>query len=303
MAAEGAAGNEGVVFVVIHDKEGVLAGLAGRAPNETQRAGGALSTASETRDVEVDRAGGKGKRERVVEVSVPVHVEGVDAAWGRVRVGLSYDIVASELRHLGMQLVLLGALLAALAVVCVRWLARRITAPLRILAQGTEALAAGDLQHRIPVSGAKELSDLARAFNTMSDRLQEKAGESQVFQDALERLNSTLEHQVYERTHALEESTVQYKSLVESSPDSILIVQNGSVRFINRAFAETFGISEARRRRRWRAVASPRGKAARVRGRRKCSARTRRAASATWSCAGAASSTTATPRRSASSST
>jgi sensor histidine kinase regulating citrate/malate metabolism len=146
MAAEGAAGNEGVVFVVIHDKEGVLAGLAGRAPNETQRAVGALPAGSETRDVEVDRAGAKGKREQVVEVSVPVHVEGVDAAWGRVRVGLSYDIVASELRHLGMQLVLLGALLAALAVLCVRWLAPHHGAA-RILAQGTEALAAGDLQH------------------------------------------------------------------------------------------------------------------------------------------------------------
>jgi PAS domain S-box-containing protein len=244
MAAEGAAGNEGVVFVAIHDKEGVLAGVAGRAPIGAEMAADVLLAGNETRDVEVDRAGGKGKPERVVEVSVPVHVEGVDAAWGRVRVGLSYDIVASELRRLGMQLVLLGALLALLAVLCVRWLARRITAPLRILAQGTEALASGDLQHRIPVSGAKELSDLARAFNTMSDRLQEKAGESQVFQDALERLNSTLEHQVHERTHALEESTVQYKSLVESSPDSILIVQNGSVRFINRAFAETFGIPE-----------------------------------------------------------
>ena len=244
MAAEGAAGNEGVVFVAIHDKEGVLAGVAGRAPSEVRQVDDILSPGNETRDVEVDRANGKGKRERVVEVSVPVHVDGVDAAWGRVRVGLSYDIVASELRRLGMQLVLLGALLALVAVLCVRWLARRITAPLRILAQGTEALAAGDLQHRIQVSGGKELSDLARAFNTMSDRLQEKAGESQVFQNALERLNATLEHQVHERTHALEESTVQYKSLVESSPDSILIVQQGSVRFINRSFAETFGIPE-----------------------------------------------------------
>jgi PAS domain S-box-containing protein len=106
-------------------------------------------------------------------------------------------------------------------------------------------LARGDLEHRIPVSGAKELSDLARAFNTMSDRLQEKACESQVFHDALERLNATLEQQVHERTHALEESTVQYKSLVESSPDSILIVQDGRVKFVNRSFAETFGIPEA----------------------------------------------------------
>jgi len=245
MAAEGAAGNDGVVFVAIHDKEGALAGVAGRAPAASKERVGVESLDAATRDVVVSRAGVAGRRERVIEVSVPVQVDGVAVPWGRVSVGLSYDIVASELQHLGIQLVLLGALLAVVAVLCVRLLARRITAPLRNLARGTEALAAGELQHRIPVRGAKELSDLARAFNTMSDRLQEKACESKVFQDALERLNSTLEQQVLERTHALEESTVQYKSLVESSPDSILIVQDGGVRFVNRAFAETFGIPES----------------------------------------------------------
>ena len=245
MAAEGAAGNDGVVFVAIHDKEGVLAGISGRAPAEATVEGAVDSLAESSRDVEVGRKDRAGSRERVIEVSVPVLVEGVEVPWGRVRVGLSYDIVASELRQLGIQLFLLGALLAVAAVLCGRWLARRITAPLHNLARGTEALSAGDLEHRIPVSGAKELSELAKAFNTMSDRLQEKACESKVFQDALERLNATLEHQVEERTHALEESTVQYKSLVESSPDSILIVQDGSVRFVNRAFAEVFGIPES----------------------------------------------------------
>jgi PAS domain S-box-containing protein len=245
MAAEGAAGNDGVVFVAIHDKEGALAGLSGRAAGFAKEVRGSDAMAIISRDVEVDRNDGTGSTERVIEVSVPVRVEGVNVPWGRVRVGLSYDIVASEIRQLGIQLFLLGALLAVLAVLCGRWLARRIAAPLHSLARGTEALAAGDLDHRIPVTGAKELSDLARAFNTMSDRLQEKACESQVFQDALERLNSTLENQVHQRTHALQESTVQYKSLVESSPDSILIVQDGSVRFVNRVFAETFGITEA----------------------------------------------------------
>ncbi len=244
MAAEGAAGNDGVVFVAIHDKEGALAGLSGRAPAVLAGRDARASFDATSQDVEVSRKDGTGSWEKVVEVSVPVRVEGVGVPWGRVRVGLSYDIVASELRELGLQLFLLGALLAAVAVLCGRWVARRIAAPLHKLARGTEALAAGELNHRIPVSGAKELCDLACAFNTMSDRLQEKACESQVFQDALGRLNSTLEHQVKARTHELQESTVQYKSLVESSPDSILIVQDGTVRFVNRAFAETFGIPE-----------------------------------------------------------
>jgi PAS domain S-box-containing protein len=236
MAAEGAAGSEGLVYVAIHDKEGALAGAAGHLPEPDAAAGGS-GTAAASRDVVVDHG-------KVREIAVPVIVDGVEQPWGRVRVGLSYDIVAKELRNLRAQLVLVGFALTFLALVGVRVLARRITAPLRRLAEGTEALAAGELTHRIPVSGAKDLMDLARAFNTMSDRLQAKARESSEFQEALERLNSTLEQQVWDRTRALEESTAQYKSLVENSPDSILIVQDGRVRFVNRAFSETFGVSD-----------------------------------------------------------
>jgi PAS domain S-box-containing protein len=243
MAAEGAAGNEGLVYVAIHDKEGALAGAAGRLP-ESERASVQGAEGPTTRDIEVDRPGSRFTSEHVVEIAVPVLVDGVEQPWGRVRVGLSYDIVAKELRNLRVQLVLVGFGLAFFAVIGVRLLARRITAPLRSLAEGTAALAKGELTHRIPVTGAKELSDLARAFNSMSDKLQAKAKESSEFQEALERLNSTLEQQVWDRTRALEESTAQYKSLVESSPDSILIVQDGRVRFVNRAFSETFGVSE-----------------------------------------------------------
>jgi PAS domain S-box-containing protein len=78
----------------------------------------------------------------------------------------------------------------------------------------------------------------------MMDRIQEKDRESSEFQVALKRLNETLEQQVLERTRALEESTDQYRILVEHSPDSILIVQGGRVCFANRAFCETFGIEE-----------------------------------------------------------
>jgi PAS domain S-box-containing protein len=241
MAADGAAGDKGVVYVAIHDKEGALAGVAGRMPSRGAERLAEVSAPRATHEVQVTRSDRSGRLEPVLEVSVPVKVEGVEEAWGRVRVGLSYDLVAIELRRLRAQLVLTGLVLAFAAVVGVRLLARRITAPLRSLAEGTEKLAAGEMEHRIPVSGVKELADLANAFNTMSFRLQEKARESLEFQSALEALNATLEQQVADRTRALEESTAQYRSLVESSPDAILIVQDGAVKFVNRAFAETFG--------------------------------------------------------------
>ena len=248
-AAEGASLDTGLAYVVIHDKEGAVAGVAGRLTGSASisHAMTRISAGSTTsrRDVPGASAGNK----QVLEVAVPVKVEGVDEPWGAVRVGLLYEAVNARLREIVGQLVALGLALALAAIAAGIWVSRKITAPLRRLAKGTEALSLGDTSCRIPVRGAKELADLAQAFNAMMDRVQEKAHESADFQAALESLNATLEAQVLERTRDLEESEAQYKTLVEHSPDAILIVQKTRVRFVNRAFEETFGVTaeEARR--------------------------------------------------------
>ncbi len=244
ISAEAASADPGVVYVVIHDKEGADAGVAGTLPPPARvqpTAGGpAIHKMTLDRVVRDDA----GRAHKVLEVEVPVRVEGADTRWGAVRVGLANAPVAAELRRLVIWLALLGLAIALGAMVCGRFMARRITAPLRQLVRGTEALSAGAVAHRIPARGARELADLARAFNRMADRIEEKAHESSDFRQALEKLNATLENQVWERTQALQESEAQYKTLVEHSPDSILIVQDGRVHFVNRAFSETFGIAE-----------------------------------------------------------
>jgi PAS domain S-box-containing protein len=243
IAAEGASTDAGVLYVVIHDKEGTIAGAAGSV---AAKAGAAARPATARDPVSLDRsiADRPRHRERVLEVQVPVLVDGVEEPWGAVRVGLSYQPADAELERIMLHLFGLGAALSIAAIGIGRFMAARIAAPLRQLVQGTEALSAGDMTHRIPAKGPKELRDLAGSFNVMMDRVQEKAKESAEFQRALERLNARLEEQVRERTLALEESVAQYKTLVEHSPDSILIVQEGRVRFVNRAFTETFGVSE-----------------------------------------------------------
>jgi len=243
IAAEAASRDEGLVYVVIHDKEGAVAGRSGLASNGPSSVT-LLKPPREKATFDVAIADAAGEQETVMEVAFPVRVSGVEQPWGTVRVGLSYAPVKNELQSIGIWLSVLGFVLAALAGIAGRWLARKITAPLRRLARGTEALSAGDMSHRIPASGPREIADLARAFNVMMDRVQEKARESAEFQEALEQLNATLEEQVHERTRALEESEAQYKSLVEQSPDSILIIQDGKVCFVNKGFIDTFGVTE-----------------------------------------------------------
>ena len=242
-AAEGAATDEGVLYVVIQDKEGGLAGAAG-APGFREIGRSAVGKIPAiVRGGDVDLALPDGAVETVLEVAVPVRVEGAVRPWGAVRVGLSYDDMKAELRRLEMWLVILGFALVLAASLIGRWLAGRITAPLRRLVLATEDLSAGRLDRHIPVRGARELAELARSFNAMVDRIRDKAGESEEFQQALESLNATLEEQVRDRTRALQESVAQYKSLVEHSPDAILIVQEGRIRFVNRSFLETYRLT------------------------------------------------------------
>lgn len=49
--------------------------------------------------------------------------------------------------------------------------ARRLVAPIRDLAEGTQAVAEGDYQKRIPVPGHDELGVLVRSFNEMTERI------------------------------------------------------------------------------------------------------------------------------------
>jgi len=54
------------------------------------------------------------------------------------------------------------------------WMTRRLVVrPVRALAAGTRALADGDLTTRIPETGSHELGELARAFNSMTQKLAE----------------------------------------------------------------------------------------------------------------------------------
>jgi signal transduction histidine kinase len=64
-----------------------------------------------------------------------------------------------------------GGVLLALGLFASAALSRRLTSPLRALADGVEAVGRGDLGVQVPVSASGEVGDLQRSFNRMSERL------------------------------------------------------------------------------------------------------------------------------------
>jgi signal transduction histidine kinase len=77
----------------------------------------------------------------------------------------------------------MGGVLLMLGLVASAVMSRRLTRPLRSLADGAEALGRGNLGIQLPVSATGEVGDLQRAFNTMSARLAELEGEREMWQE------------------------------------------------------------------------------------------------------------------------
>ncbi|MGH7815435.1 MAG: ATP-binding protein [Candidatus Binataceae bacterium] len=74
-------------------------------------------------------------------------------------------------------LVLIGLVVVTLASWFGMYLARGITGPIKMLARGTQAVAAGDLTYRIPAIGDGEIGQLVESFNRMTADLHASAAE------------------------------------------------------------------------------------------------------------------------------
>jgi two-component system nitrogen regulation sensor histidine kinase NtrY len=74
-------------------------------------------------------------------------------------------------------LVLIGLVVVTLASWFGIYLSRGITGPIKLLARGTQAIAAGDLNFRIPAVGDDEIGHLVDSFNQMTADLRSSAAE------------------------------------------------------------------------------------------------------------------------------
>jgi PAS domain S-box-containing protein len=133
--------------------------------------------------------------------------------------------------------VAVGITLAALVLAAVLgvFAARQIVRPIEDLSTSAQAISNGDFSGRVQVSSRDEIYDLAQAFNSMSRQL--------------EQLLTGLEQEITERRQAeaaLRESEARFRSLVEHSPDGIVLTDEaGNVLEWNRGAEQIIGLTPA----------------------------------------------------------
>src|SRR5258708_37046250 len=92
---------------------------------------------------------------------------------------------------LRLTLTLLLVLLSAIALAFL--LSRRLSTPLAVLAEGTQAVARGDFSRRAPVTSRDELCILTQSFNSMTQQLGEARSVAQLNHAQLETAKGHLE--------------------------------------------------------------------------------------------------------------
>ena len=76
-----------------------------------------------------------------------------------------------------LTLALIGLVVVTLASWFGIFLSRGVTGPIKLLARGTQAIAGGDLNFRIPAVGDDEIGHLVDSFNQMTADLRASAAE------------------------------------------------------------------------------------------------------------------------------
>jgi signal transduction histidine kinase len=194
-------GQTAASYVIVHDKEGKVAGFSGRPELQGQTLDDNISVEALREGTEVhQRHRGSGHLttdpDGIIEVAFPVHVEGSEERWGTVRVGLPLSELRSQLQATFRDLTLLGLLAVVVVLLTARYFTSQITDPLRQIALATGEVANGQLDHELDEDLVGELGETARSFNKMTEDLRRS-------QDAIRYQKRHLENMVQERTAAL----------------------------------------------------------------------------------------------------
>ena len=146
----------------------------------------------------------------LVYVAVPV-LAGDDVI-GTVRITYPASVISDRVDDRVRSLTVVAIITVAMAALVALVVSGTVSRPLRALRRATERVAGGDLSARAETtSGPREVRDLARAFNRMSERTQQLVDEQRAFA-------GDASHQLRTPLTALRLRLEQANDLLESDP-------------------------------------------------------------------------------------
>jgi PAS domain S-box-containing protein len=166
--AEKAAQEEDLLYVIIHDKEDKVAAYSGRSERQGTLLSDRVSQEAlkaTSPFVQPDLYGPSAMP--ILDIAIPVYIRDSREKWGTVRVGLSLDRMARQIRRTRFNLFLLGGLALGLGLLGSIIYSRRITQPLSRLVVRTISASRGELDPGIELRTGDEIEELGRNFNHM----------------------------------------------------------------------------------------------------------------------------------------
>lgn len=163
-----AVNNPDIIYVIVHDKEGKVAGYS-RRPDLQNRSltddisRNAIAATAPLISVRVPESG----TTPVMDVVVPVYLSNTLDRWGTIRICLSLDLMYQQIRQTLWSILILGAVALAIGILISNWAAQRVTRPLGTLVNATVEAAQGNLDQKISIRTRDEVEILADNFSVM----------------------------------------------------------------------------------------------------------------------------------------
>ena len=152
----------------------------GRVLAESDREPGSMESHADRPEVQRALAGQTGVSLRhstsvgrdLLYVAIPL--EGPVGIAGVLRVALPLAEVERTMTSIQRTVAYAAVLAFGIAIVLSLWMARRVSRPVTTMVQAAHQMAEGDLSRRVVVPAEQELATLARALNTLGQKLQER---------------------------------------------------------------------------------------------------------------------------------
>jgi PAS domain S-box-containing protein len=163
-----------------------------------------------------------------VGAAFPLGIGGGQAAAGTLILLEEWTPTEHFIQDIVTQLSWAGGAVFALAVMGSIIMSRRMSRPLRDIADRAAEMAAGEWERRLPVKGSAEAMAMAQAFNDMTASL------------------THWQREARQRAEQLQAAYERYAAVTNSAPDAIVSTDaDGAILFWNQSAERAFGCAEA----------------------------------------------------------